>query len=151
MMAKMPPKAMAGGPVHKGRNVIAWYQPANTRSDIPLVPSAQKRAAMDDYLVSPQQQEALLDAAADIEAEARRIAISEGIAETGEYLSSFEHRAGPVVVINDGAYSNPRVSAEVSNEAKTAAAVEYGNKRVGEGRHVLGRAGAKFTNPKGGL
>lgn len=149
-MAQIPPRVRSTRPVYRRPGVTAWYQPANTRRDIPRVPGAQMRAAMDDFLVSPELQETLLDAAADMENDARELATSERIVDSGDYVSKFKHEAGPVVVINDGSYSNPRVSAEVSNESDHAAAVEFGNRQVGEGRRVLGRVAEKYDNPKGG-
>ncbi len=149
-MVSVPRHVQARPPVYRAPGVTAWYQPANTRRDIPRVPGAQRRLPMEDYLVSPELQETIMEAASDMQADAERLAMSQGLVESGEYVSSFEHKAGPIVAINDGEFSNPRVSAEVSNESRHAAAVEYGNKQVGDGHHILGAIAAEYDNPKGG-
>lgn len=149
-MPDVPRHVQARPPVFVGPGVRVWYQPTNTRRDLPRVPASQKRRAMDEFLVSPELQDVVLEAAADMEADAREIAVSEGLVSSGEYVSKFEHKAGPIVEISDGDFPNPRVSAEVSNESKHAAAVEFGNSQVGEGHRVLGKVAAKYDNPKGG-
>jgi hypothetical protein len=150
-MPDVPRRVQARGPVHVGPGLRVYYQPTNTRRDLPRIPASQGRKAMDDFLVSPELQETVLEAAADIEADAVELATSEGLVDSGKYVSSFDHRAGEIVVVNDGEFTNPRVSAEVSNDAAHAAAVEYGNKQVGAGHRILGRIAAKYDNPKGGV
>lgn len=149
-MVQIPRHVRARPPVHKGPGVTVWYQPTNSRRDLPRVPGAQRRLTMEEYLVSPELQETILEAAADMQADAERLATAEGLVQSGDYVRGFEHKAGPIVEVNDGEFSNPRVSAEVSNESRHAAAVEYGNKQVGPGRRILGTIAAQYDNPKGG-
>jgi len=59
-------------------------------------------------------------------------------------------KGGLIVEISDGEFANPRVSVEVENTAITAAAIEYGNSRVGDGHRILGRVADKYDNPRGG-
>lgn len=154
-MVDIPPRVRATRPVYKAPGVTAWYQPTNTRRDLPRVPAAQARRAMDDFLVSPELQKTVLEAAADMEADARDLAISEDVIDSGDYVSKFEHKAGPIVVINDGTYTNPRVSAEVGNESEHAVVVEFGvrGRKADEpkrGHRILGKIAEKYDNPKGG-
>lgn len=148
-MVSVPRRVQATPPVHKGPGVTVWYQPTNSRRDLPRIPGAQRRLTMEEYLVSSELQETLLEAAADMQADAEQLAAAEGLIKSGDYISSFEHRPGPIVEVNDGEFSNPRVSAEVSNESRHAAAVEYGNKQAGPGRRILGKVAAQYDNPKG--
>lgn len=154
-MVQIPPRVRATPPVYKAPGITAWYQPTNTRRDLPPIPEAQARGAMDDFLVSPELQETILKVAADMEADARDLALSEGVVQSGDYVSKFDHKAGPIVVINDGTFSNPRVSAEVGNESEHAVVVEFGMRgrkadQPKRGHRILGKIAEKYDNPKGG-
>jgi hypothetical protein len=149
-MPDVPQHVRRRPPEYVGPNVRVWYQPTNTRRDLPRVPASQGRQAMDAYLVSPELQDVLMEAGGDMVDDAKQIALSEGISGSGRYLSSFEARRGEIVEISDGEFANPRVSVEVENTAVTAAAVEYGNSRVGDGHRVLGQVADKYDNPRGG-
>lgn len=150
-MPDIPARVRATPPIHKGPGVTVWYQPANSRRDIPRIPGGQRFGAMDDFLLSSQLQDPIDELSDDMVEDAQQLAVSEGITGSGRYLSSFESEKGPVVEVNDGEYANPRVSAEVRNTAITAAAVEYGNKQVGRGHRILGRIAERYTSPKGGV
>lgn len=142
----MIPPHVRGRPADaRGAGWRAWYQPANTERDLP---KGSKHRPMADFLMSDDLQSVVLDVADEIGGEARGMAIEEGAVETGEYASSFEARAGSVVVVSDP-FPNPRVSADVLNTSDHAAAEEFGNSKR-SGSRVLGRAGAKFDSPKGG-
>lgn len=108
-----------------------------------LKPSKMK--AMDDFLMSDEVQDVSDAAAEDIAMEARAEAIEGGILETGNYSMSFDSERIPPVV----AGGNPRRAAKVFNDDEAAPAVEFGNKKVGDGRWVLTRAGQKYHTPKG--
>ncbi len=65
--------------------------------------------------------------------------------ETGEYVSSFEVESGQ----NDSPIQmgkGDRAWAKAKNTSPHAAAVEFGNRRVGEGKRVLGRAADRVTS-----
>ncbi len=71
---------------------------------------------------------------------------AQGIApeETGEYVSSFEVESGrdnSPIQLGQG----DRAWAKAKNTSPHAAAVEFGNKRVGEGKRALGRAADRVT------
>lgn len=149
-MPDVPRHVQARGPVSVSPNLRVFYQPTNTRRDLPPVPASQKRQAMDEFLVSDDLQDVLMEAGADMARDAEELAAGEGITGSGRYLSSFESRRGTIVVVNDGEYANPRVSVDVGNTAVTAAAVEYGNAVVGPGHRILGKIAAQYDNPKGG-
>jgi len=149
-MPDVPRNVQARGPVYAGPGVRVFYQPTNTRRDLPRVAGAQKRLPMDEFLLSDDLQDVLMEAGKDMVEDAREIAIGEGLVESGDYVESFEARRGDIVEVNDGEFANPRVSTDVLNNATAAAAIEYGNKRVGRGRRVLGRVAAKYDNPRGG-
>lgn len=149
-MPDVPRRVQARGPVHVSPNLRVFYQPTNTRRDLPPVPAAQKRQAMDEFLVSDELQDVLMEAGADMANDAEELAAGEGITGSGRYLSSFESRRGAIVVVNDGEYPNPRVSVDVGNSAVTAAAVEFGNAAVGPGHRILGKIATQYDNPKGG-
>lgn len=144
----IPERVKRTPPVHKAPGITAWYEPTHTRRDLP--PGSKGRGAMDDLLLSEQIQKPILEAAKDMEADARELAISEGLVETGGYVSSFGHRKGEVVTVNDGSYANPRVSAVVENTDPVSPAIEFGNSRT-RARRILGRIAAKHTSPKGGV
>lgn len=145
----IPPHVLADLPVHKSPGVTAWYQPANTRADLPRTPGGQRFQATDALMLSGQIQGALLDAGEDMVREGQATAAEEGVVDTGEYLGSFDSRRGEIVEISDGTYANPRVSVDVGNTSEHAVIVEYGNSQAGPGHHVLGKVAAKFDNPKG--
>ena len=149
-MPEIPPHVRAGLPVYKAPGVTAFYQPANTRRDLPHTPAGQRFRAVDDLMLSDQIQDALMDAGEDMVREAETITATEGIVDTGEYMSSFDARRGEIVEISDGTFSNPRVSADVGNTSSHAVVVEFGNAKAGAGHRVLGKVAAKFDNPKGG-
>lgn len=149
-MPDVPRRVQARGPVYVGPALRVFYQPTNTRRDLPPVPAAQKRQAMDEFLVSDDLQDAIMEAGADMANDAEELAAGEGITGSGRYLSSFESRRGEIVQVDDGQYPNPRVSVDVGNTAVTAAAVEYGNSQVGPGHRILGKIAAQYDNPKGG-
>jgi sugar phosphate isomerase/epimerase len=114
-----------------------------------LKPSTMQ--AMDDFLMSEEVQDVALDAAKDIADTAAGLAVGSGSVETGGYARGFEaERTEPVV-----AGGNPRRAARVSNEYvdengyAPAAAVEFGNKKAGPGKRVLGRAGEQYHTPRG--
>lgn len=149
-MPDVPRHVQARGPIYVAPGLRVYYQPTNTRRDLPPVPAAQKRRALDEFLLSEELQGTLMDAAEDMSRDAAELAASEGIVESGDYVSSFEARRGVIVEVNDGDFANPRVSADVLNTSAHAAAVEYGNSRVGAGHRILGKIAAKYDNPKGG-
>lgn len=149
-MPDVPAHVRATPPVHIGPSVTAWYQPANTRRDLPRSVGGQRFAAMDEFLLSSEMQDVVNEAAGDMQTDAEDLARAEGLVRTGEYVSSFQHEPGPVVEVNDGEFANPRVSAEVANTSDHAAAVEYGNSRAGRGYRILGKIAARYSSPKGG-
>jgi hypothetical protein len=149
-MPDVPRHVQARGPDYVGPNLRVFYQPTNTRRDLPRMAGAQKRLPMDEFLLSDDLQDVLMAAGADMVDDAQEIAIGEGLVESGGYVSSFEARRGDIVAVNDGEFANPRVSTDVLNTDAAAAAVEFGNKRVGPGHRVLGRVAAKYDNPRGG-
>jgi hypothetical protein len=144
----IPERVKRTPPIYKTPEVTAWYAPANTRRDLP--PGSKARGAMDDLLLSKQIQEPIMEAAKDMADDARELAISEGLVESGGYVSSFGHHEGEVVTVNDGSYANPRVSAVVENTDPVSPAIEFGNSRT-RARRILGRVAAKHTSPKGGV
>ena len=150
MMPDVPRRVQARGPVYVGPNLRVFYQPTNTRRDLPPVAAAQKRQAMDEFLLSDQLQDVLMEAGGDMVEDAVEIAIADGLVGSGNYVRAFEARRGDIVVVDDGEYTNPRFSTDVINTDASAAANEFGNKRVGPGHRVLGRVAAKYDNPKGG-
>lgn len=149
-MVNVPRHVQARGPDHVGVNLRVYYQPTNTRRDLPRIPGAQRRLPMEDYLLSDQLQDVLMTAGRDMVEDAEQLTVAEGVIESGEYLTSFEARRGDIVEVNDGEFANPRVSTDVLNTAATAAAIEYGNSQVGEGHRILGKIAAQYDNPKGG-
>lgn len=149
-MPNVPRHVQAKGPDYVAPGIAVFYQPTNTRRDLPRVPASQKRQALDEYLLSDRLQDVLQEAGGDMVNSAEELAISEGVVESGEYLTSFESRRGDIVTVDDGDFANPRVSTDVLNTAATAAAVEYGNSQVGAGHRILGKVAAQYDNPKGG-
>ena len=138
-------------PVARGKGWAAHYVPANHRRDLP---KGSRHRAMDSFLLSPQLQDVVLRAGEDIAGEARGMAIEEGVAETGEYASSFDARVGPPLSVGPP-FPNPRVSVIVSNDAgdadtgySVAADVEYGTS-TRPGKRILYRAGLKYHTPRG--
>lgn len=144
-MVYIPDSVRRRPPDARGRNVKAWYAPANSQRDLP---KGTKSKAMDAFLMSDEVADISEQAAKDIADEARQDAASQGISESGEYISSFETERDFVVEVADP-HPNPRRGARVGNNSKHAAAVEFGN-RGREGKHILQRAGSKFDSPKGG-
>lgn len=149
-MADIPARVRADVPVHKSPGLTVWYQPTNTRRDLPRVPGGQRFEAVDALLLSDQIQDALLAAGDDMVDDAVQIAIGKGLVETGDYVRKFERRRGVIVEISDGSYANPRVSVDVGNTSIHSVAIEYGNAQVGAGHSVLGEVAARYDNPKGG-
>lgn len=138
-------------PVARGKGWAAHYVPANSARDLPR---GSKHRAMDAFLLSNQLADAVMDAGEDIAREARAMAIEEGVAETGEYASSFEAKPGRLITVGPP-WPNPRVSVIVSNDAgdpdtgySVAADVEYGTS-TRPGKRILYRAGLKYHTPKG--
>jgi hypothetical protein len=149
-MPEIPRRVRATPPVHVGPNTRVWYQPANTRRDLPRTPGGQSFDAMDAYLLSDDLQKALNAAGDDMVNDAQELTREVGAIETGAYLSSFRSSEGPIVEVNDGSYSNPRRSVEVGNDDPSAAANEWGNSRRPRGYRILGKVAAQYDNPKGG-
>jgi hypothetical protein len=148
-MSDVPQHVRRRPPDYVGPDVKVWYQPANTRRDLPPGAS-QKRQPMDVFLLSDDLQDVLMEAGEDMVDDARQIAIADGLVESGNYVRAFEARRGDIVEVNDGDFANPRVSTDVLNTDATAAAIEFGNSQVGAGRRVLGRVAAKYDNPREG-
>lgn len=125
----------------KGKNITVVYRPANTKGD--LQPGS-RAGSMKEFLLSDRIADVLDDAADDIAAEAKHIAMADGAMETGDYANSFTtKRAGAIVIAG-----NARRSVHVVNEDESAAANEFGNSKRA-GRRTLARAGEKFHTPKG--
>ncbi|MGW4422509.1 hypothetical protein [Streptosporangium sp. NPDC004631] len=64
--------------------------------------------------------------------------------ESGEYADSFtieSGQSGSPIQLGTG----DRAWAKIKNDARSAAAIEFGNRRVGEGQRVLGRAVDRVT------
>lgn len=134
----------------KGKNVTVRYRPANRKSD--LRPGSRMES-MKEFLMSDRIQDVTLQAAEDIAGEARGMAIEQGIAETGRYVSSFDAVKGPPAMVA----GNLRRTAHVTNDAvvqtasgtySVAADVEWGTSKT-EGKHIIARAGMKYHTPKG--
>lgn len=143
---EIPDRVRVRPPDYVGKNIRAWYVPANSRRDLPR---GSTMRAMDDFLMSNDLQNVLDDIGEDIAMEARAMAIEEGHVETGEYATSFDSEPGPPVVI-ENTHPNPRRSVRVTNDATYAAAIEFGNAgNGGNGHRILLRAGLKFHTPKG--
>lgn len=77
-----------------------------------------------------------------VQGSARAKAIGLGLVDTGEYVSSFYVTKGDTVVVKDGPFVNPRMSVEVGNSARHAAALEFGSKTT-NASHVLLSAAMK--------
>ena len=124
------------------------------------IPPSQNQA-MNALLLSDQVQAPTLAAARDIAGEASDIARAElktAKAGASEYLDSIDAGVAPPIV----AGGSPRVAAAVTAnggraswggftdpESSHAAVVEFGNPAApGSGKRILGRAGARFHNPR---
>jgi len=143
---QIPDRVRSRPPTARGAGWRAWYVPANTRRDLP---AGSRFRAMDDFLLSRQLHKPVLEAAEDVASEARALAIEGGMVDSGDFVSSFDVEAGPVLTVSDP-FPNPRVTGRVTNDSDHAAAVEWGNAQTkGQGHRVLGRAGEKFHTPKG--
>jgi len=126
------------------------YKPANTSFD--LRPGTGTEA-MDAFLLSPRMARVTFQAAEEIAAGARALALAEAF-KTGRYHDSIHAVPGEVIVIA----GNPRVSAAVvanggsyrnarNPETSIAAVVEWGNANA-PARHILRRAGEPFDTEK---
>jgi hypothetical protein len=142
----VPDRVRRTPPDARGRNVSAWYVPANTRSDLPKGTTA---LAMDDFLMSEDLRSLMNDVGKDMVADARQEAISQGLNDSGEYVSSFESRGSLVVSVENQGHDNPRWAVSVGNTSGHAAAVEFGSSESREAHRVLGRVGARYHTPKG--
>ena len=144
----IPDRVLRGQPVHVGKNVKAWYAPANSRRDLP---AKSRMEAMDSFLMSDDLLEVTWGVAADMVSDARQEALAQGLTESGEYVSSFERRPGPIVNVESQGHANPRLSVEVGNTSGHAAAVEYGTSKDREAHRVLGKVGARYHTDKGDI
>lgn len=93
------------------------------------------RDGINEIARSPGVRAALAGVAAQAKADA--VAMSESFRETGDYINSFDIDSDTIDWV--GEYPGRRGAAILVNHSDHAAAVEFGNKRIGDGHHVLAR------------
>lgn len=127
---------------------LGWaYRPANTLNDLAPEVAATGRQSMAEFLLSPQVQRPVSQATEDVAEAARALTVAVGAVDTGDFVSKFDAQVGKPMVVA----GNPRVTGRVVNDSDHAAAVEFGNSRVGEGRRILGNAAQPWHTPKTGI
>lgn len=122
--------------------VVVRYKPANHQRDLPR---GSHHLAMDAFLLSDEVQDVSMAAARDMARDMAIQAVAEGAADTGAYASGFEVEERQPLL----AGGNLRRAAVVRNSTDAAAPMEFGNRRVGEGRRIMLRVGLRYHTPRG--